>query len=530
MSVFVFKDYCQAYANKIKRVYQNNKLIKVAAICATILVVRKLYKNIIRKYNQYPPGFDGVPLYGSLFSWILFPRYFLYCLGVLGPIAMTQIGAIRTVFINDPQLVKTLFTDKRFHHRPPVMSSKAVSFAWLSNDIWKKRRKFAMKTVLTLTNSDFILHKVSETINHGIRNHLETNIIPNQARWYPSDATYLFSFNNVFSAVFGINLNWKDPFIDQFHEYNEKFLKNAMTNILLNHLFPKPFNLPSIIKNRLLDTEHYRELSHELILDFMNRHGFKVDANNNVIQRIKDEQECNETELIYIDLVIKEHQNNNMSVDDIIADIQLLLAGGVDTTQQSAEFAFLVLAKYPQIQQKVYNELIHVFPGKKFTFKKLNQLHYFRAFIYEALRMFAASETSIPHFIKEQIHVEFEGKEWNIPAPSICYINNYFIHKHSHQWDGTCYEWPRVNDTFHWEYWIDRKDGKFRMNQHFNQFGKGRDCPGQALAIRALFAIFGVMILEYSYSWPRNQSKVIRTVHGTVTRVEPRIGIYVHKR
>eukprot|EP01084_Bolivina_argentea_P037853 69997_1 len=499
-----------------------------------------MYDKIKRKLYKYPPGFNGIPICGTLFYFHLFPKHFLFNLGILGPISMTKIGYYNNVFINDAQLLKQLFIDKRFHNRlkirfgNDVVPKKDAPFMFLSGETWKKRRKYSMKTIFTLTSSAFILNKVNDTITNGINKHITSD-----ALWYPSDSTCLFSFNNVFSSIFRMNLELDHPFVTQFIHLNELFFKNLQTHIGLSLLCPPLLNIPQFILNRIVDTQYYIQQMINLLVDFMNNNGFKVNLDSNVLERIKikhnmDAKEIINKELVYIDLVINEHKNNNITAKEVILDMLSLMQAGIDTTQQTAEYGFLLLAKYPNIQQRVYNELINEYEDGIFSFIKLHKLNVFRAFIYEMLRVCTPTPTSVPHFTNEVINFIFEGKEYNIPANSLCYINNYFIHKHSHKWDGKyLYEnsIDCVNDEFHFDYWLN-DNNQFVINENFCLFGKGRDCAGQALAIRALYAIFGVMILKYKFIWDNNnkKSKIIQKPHGSVEVIKPKIGIYVENR
>ena len=175
----------------------------VTAAIGLLWTGRSLYRALKRRYYQYPPGLSAwqeLPVYGAFFYFITFPRNFLFNIGVLGPIAMTQIGSINTVYVNEPDLLRELFRKKELSLRPPVAHRVAEpSFLWLSGDAWKERRKNAMQSVMTLAASGFIFKKVRETIEQGLGTHLK-RLTEEQELWFPSDSTYLFSFNNVLSA------------------------------------------------------------------------------------------------------------------------------------------------------------------------------------------------------------------------------------------------------------------------------------------------------------------------------------------
>ena len=74
----------------------------------------------------------------------------------------------------------------------------------------------------------------------------------------------------------------------------------------------------------------------------------------------------------------------------------LIMAARIDTTSNSTEYGFLLLAKYPDIQEMIYKQLQDVM-------KLLNELHVLCAFIHEVLRISSVTPTELPHITNKEL-------------------------------------------------------------------------------------------------------------------------------
>ena len=88
------------------------------------------------------------------------------------------------------------------------------------------------------------------------------------------------------------------------------------------------------------------------------------------------------------------------------------------------------------------------------------------------------------------------------------------------------------NNEIHLEYWLN-DDNKFKMNENFISFGVGkRDCVGKSLAMKSMFAVFGLLIPKYKFKAQNDNPNGmnIKQKWGLTLIVDPPIGIYVEKR
>ena len=250
--------------------------------------------------------------------------------------------------------------------------------------------------------------------------------------------------------------------------------------------------------------------------------------------------------------------DSKISEGALFADLGGLLIAGIDSTSHTIEVGILLLGKYPQVQDIIYKELKQVFKVNhniQFNLSKINLLHHFKAFIYEALRISCAFPDGFMRTCDKDIRcIKLKQNENNIicdypdsnnwtkyklednieydyiiPKNSWIEINIAYLLKNNRN------VWNLDNDpmTLNLNYWL-KKDGKFYNNQNIVPFGAGtRQCPGQVLAIKECFAFFGNLLSRYQIIAPNNDpnSINIKYTFGQLTStVEPQIPVQVKKR
>ncbi|CAB3362181.1 Hypothetical predicted protein [Cloeon dipterum] len=190
-----------------------------------------------------------------------------------------------------------------------------------------------------------------------------------------------------------------------------------------------------------------------------------------------------------------------------------IIFGGVDSTSNTAGSILYLLARNPEKQEKLYQELKAIVPAdpdENLTPNQLNSLKYLRACIKEAMRIAPVTNGNVR------------------VMPQDVVLGDYFIPKDRaeiYMFNSTLYmldEYFPNADKFIPERWLRQGESctvRKASEAHpytFLPFGHGtRQCPGTRFVNRELEALVARMLIEYKLEWHQPPldyiSKIIRT-------------------
>ena len=153
------------------------------------------------------------------------------------------------------------------------------------------------------------------------------------------------------------------------------------------------------------------------------------------------------------------------------------------------------------------------------------------------LRIGVISPIGIPHFTSHDVSVEVEGRCVCIPAGTTLHSSNTLMHRWR-DWSerGQDALLEHADMEVHLEYWLDAESNKFKMNRKLTLFGVGgRDCPGQRVAMSAMYALMALMMCRYRFVAQNADPDSIQPVQdvrkaGVVYTIDDPIGIVIEKR
>lgn len=201
--------------------------------------------------------------------------------------------------------------------------------------------------------------------------------------------------------------------------------------------------------------------------------------------QLNDEEEAANSDSILTALL------RNVTVKDVKASVVEYITAGMDTIGNSLIFLIANVARHPEVQAKLHQELDKVFPnGSDIEADKLGDLHYLKACVKESFRMFP-SASQIARLTESEVVL----KSGQVLPPLSLVLCHHRIAALQEE------NFTRAGE-FLPERWLKVEAGQ--TFPHHNKdlvlpFGSGkRMCPGKRLAEQELYIIAAKLFQNFS--------------------------------
>ncbi|XP_077486655.1 cytochrome P450 3A6-like [Amblyomma americanum] len=182
--------------------------------------------------------------------------------------------------------------------------------------------------------------------------------------------------------------------------------------------------------------------------------------------------------------------------DDITQNAFVVLVGGFETTSNAMSLVTHMLIHYPEVQEKVREELLSVLrPEETITYSTIQNLPYMTSVIQETIRLYP------PAFavVTREAVVDKQYGKMRIPAGTAIMAPAEYIHRDPRHWEDP--------DRFDPERFLPKN--KSRINTMAMQaFGNGpRNCIGMRFAYMELRYTFAHILRKYRLEKTENSEK-----------------------
>ncbi|XP_073713848.1 cytochrome P450 2K1-like [Misgurnus anguillicaudatus] len=440
--------------------------------------------------DQEPPGPKPLPLVGNLHILDL-KQLHLSLLNLskkYGSVFKIHLGPKKIVVLAGYKTVKQALVNQadEFGERDitPIFQdiSKGHGIAFTNGDRWKTMRRFALSTL-----RDFGMgKKLSEEKIIQETRYLREVFETFQGNPFDTNQPVNYAVSNIISAIVcGNRFEYDDPkFNEMVDRANQIIHMSGSAAIQIYNMFPvlRPLLKTWRLLMESLD-KYYAEM--QVLVDRLRETFNPLDCRGLV-----------DAFLIQKQSLEKSGENDSQFNDlNLLMTVSNLFAAGTDTTGTTLRWGLLLMAKYPQIQDRVHEEIDRVLDGREPVTEDRKNLPYTDAVIHEIQRLVNLVPLNLPH--QTSCDVNFNGyliKKGTCVLPLLTSVLR----------DESEWETP---DTFNPEHFLN-ENGQLIKRDAFMPFSAGRRiCLGEGLARMELFLFFTSLLQCFHFTPPPGVSE-----------------------
>ncbi|EDL17943.1 cytochrome P450, family 2, subfamily e, polypeptide 1, isoform CRA_c [Mus musculus] len=185
--------------------------------------------------------------------------------------------------------------------------------------------------------------------------------------------------------------------------------------------------------------------------------------------------------------VLLNHKKPMYTMENISVTLADLFFAGTETTSTTLRYGLLILMKYPEIEEKLHEEIDRVIgPSRAPAVRDRMNMPYMDAVVHEIQRFINLVPSNLPHeATRDTVFRGYVIPKGTVVIPTL----------DSLLFDN--YEFPDP-ETFKPEHFLN-ENGKFKYSDYFKAFSAGkRVCVGEGLARMELFLLLSAILQHFN--------------------------------
>ncbi|NP_001191176.1 cytochrome P450 family 1 subfamily C polypeptide 1 [Xenopus tropicalis] len=437
--------------------------------------------------RRSPPGPFPWPVVGNAMQLGQLPHLtFCKMSQKYGNVFQIRLGTQDIVVLNGDSTIREALVkhSKEFAGRPNFSSfqlisgGKSIAFGGYST-LWKAQKKIAhstlraFSTVNSKTQKLFEKHVVAEAqdlIDVFLR------LTSEEEYFDPTRECTVAAANVICALCFGKRYSHDDEEFKALIGRNDKFGQTVGAGSLVD-IMPWLLTFPNPVRSLY---QSFKDLNWEF-------YGFVKEKVSHHRQTYNPEiaRDMSDAFISHIDNAEGIEAGDGLSKDYVESIVNDILGAGQDTTATALTWILLLLIKYPDIQQKLQEEIdLVVGPNRLPTADDKVQLPYVQAFIYEALRFSSFVPVTIPHSTTSDVVID----GFYIPKDTVVFVNQWSVNHDESKWKNP--------DVFDPSRFLD-EEGQLDRDAAFGvmifSVGKRR-CIGDQLSMLQIFLCTAIFL------------------------------------